>query len=453
MTSEYNDVLSMIKEIQISNETQPIKNPSKVPEIVLNEEQQTAIDMIKDGKNIFLTGPGGVGKSFLIREIVKRFEAEGKNVGVTSLTGMSSLLIGSGARTIHSWSGLGVGNKSALSYFEFIRKCLAKKREAWRTTDILIIDEISMMSDEYFEKLDEVGRLMRWRHNKPFGGIQIVCLGDFFQLPPINTKFVFESPKWNETLDCVVFLNTIYRQTDTVFQDILNEIRFGRVSKETDTLLKSRLNLDFSKNEIQPTKIFTRKSMVDEINQEGLMKIDGESFTYKIVTKGKVSSEAIRNALNNMDKSAPYVPELTLKVGAQVMLKVNLDIEAGLVNGKVGIVTSCGKESVIVRFNGHSMPTVIKYHNWVLEDYESVYRSQIPLILAYAITTHSSQGATLDSAYIDIGMSVFEYGQAYVALSRVKSLDALYLHSYDKRAIRAHPKVVEYYESLMGDDE
>jgi ATP-dependent DNA helicase PIF1 len=264
---------------------------------------------------------------------------------------------------------------------------------------------------------------------------------------------VFESPKWNETLDCAVFLNKIYRQKDPVFQNMLNEIRFGHVSKETDMLLKSRLNLDFSNEEIQPTKIFTRKAMVEEVNKVALDTIDSEIFIYNIITKGKVNTDAIKNALDKMDKSSPYVSELVLKVGAQVMLTVNLDIDLELVNGKLGIVTDCKPDCVLVRFKGQSFSTQIKFHNWILEDYESVYRSQIPLILSYAITTHKAQGATLDSAYIDIGMSVFEYGQAYVALSRVKSLDALYLHSYDKRAIRAHPTVVEYYETLLGDDE
>ena len=192
--------------------------------------------------------------------------------------------------------------------------------------------------------------------------------------------------------------------------------------------------------------------MVEEVNKSALDKIEGETFTYKMITKGKVNSEAIKNALAKMDQNAPYVSELSLKVGAQVMLTVNTDIESGLVNGKLGIVCECKLDYVLVRFKGNSYPTLIRYHNWVLEDYESVYRSQIPLVLSYAITTHKAQGATLDSAYIDIGLSVFEYGQAYVALSRVKSLDSLYLYSYSKRAIRAHPKVVEYYESLLNED-
>ena len=150
-----------------------------------------------------------------------------------------------------------------------------------------------------------------------------------------------------------------------------------------------------------------------------------------------------------MDASAQYVETLNLKIGAQVMLITNLDQEAGLVNGKVGIVKECKPNTVIVQFKGNDYTTEIPYHEWTVEGYDKVSRNQIPLILAYAITTHKSQGATLESAYIDIGRSVFECGQAYVALSRVKGLNALYLHDYDRKAIRAHPKVIEYYSSLL----
>jgi len=415
---------------------------------LLNAEQQAVLDEVNQGKNVFVTGPGGVGKSFLIREIKRQLEIKGKKVAITSLTGMAALLIGSDARTIHSWSGIGIGTRSLEETHNFIRKCQPKVREAWRTTHTLIIDEISMMSDEMFEKLDQLGRLLRWKPEIPFGGLQIVCLGDFYQLPPINTKFVFESPMWEESIHTIVFLDTIYRQKDPVFQKILNEIRIGEVSDETDAILKKRLNIDFSKEVIQPTKIFTRRDMVDSVNKECLDKLTGEVYTYKSITKGKVGTEAIKNAIKKLDSNAQYVDELKLKIGSQVMLITNLDQEAGLVNGKVGIVKECKPTSVFVLFKGHTESTEIKYNEWILDDYDKVSRNQIPLILAYAITTHKSQGATLESAYIDIGRSVFEYGQAYVALSRVKNLDALYLHDYDRRAIRAHPKVVNYYNSL-----
>ena len=435
----------------------------------LNAEQNAVIEEVDAGHNVFITGPGGTGKTFLIRHICRHLEAKNKKVAITSLTGMASLLIGDKARTIHSWSGLGIGNRAVEESFQFIRVKHKKAKEAWRETDTLIIDEISMMSDEFFEKLDAIAKLLR-NSDKPFGGIQVLCFGDFYQLPPINTKFVFESAKWNEVLDSIVNLETIYRQKDPVFQKMLNEVRVGIVSDETDRLLKSRIGLDFSKEEIQPTKIFTRRAMVDKINKEGLDVIKTEARTYKISTKGSCSSTSIKSAIEKMDDNAQYEKELVLKVGAQVMLIANINVEAGLVNGRLGIVTKFidahtemadkmnkngipvkvpvqHPEKVRVRFK-NKQEEEIGIHEWKLENHESVSRNQIPLILAYAITIHKSQGSTLDSAYIDIGSSVFEYGQAYVALSRVKSLDALYLHDYSRGAIRAHPKVREYYESI-----
>lgn len=415
---------------------------------LLNAEQQAVLQEVKDGKNVFITGPGGVGKTFLIHEIKRQLEAAQKKVAITSLTGMAALLIGEKARTIHSWSGIGIGTRSVDDMFNFIRKCQPKTRDAWRTTDTLIIDEISMMSDVIFEKLDELGRRLRRKEQFPFGGIQIICLGDFYQLPPINTKFVFESERWNEVIHTIVFLDTIYRQKDPVFQSILNAVRVGEVSDETDAILKTRLDLDYSQQTIQPTKIFTRRDMVDSVNKENLDNLDGITYTYTIKTKGRVMTDAIKNAIKKMDSNAQYVEKLELKVGAQVMLIVNIDQEGGLVNGKVGIVKACTEKSVSVLFNGNTCETILGYNEWEVEGYDNIYRIQIPLILAYAITIHKSQGATLESAYIDIGRSVFEYGQAYVALSRVKSLDALYLHDYHRKAIRAHPKVLEYYKSL-----
>ena len=464
------DVLVETQEKQLEKIIGVMEKPVQ-PLQVLNEEQQSVIEDIDAGHNIFTTGPGGTGKSFLIRHIRHHLEAKGKRVAITSLTGMAALLIGNGARTIHSWSGLGIGNRTVRDYFDFIRVKNKRVRECWRETDALIIDEISMMDAAFFEKLDELGRLLR-ESDKPFGGIQLLCFGDFFQLPPIEGKFVFESPVWDATLDSVIFLETIYRQKDPVFQKILNEIRHGKISNETDTLLKSRLNIDYSNEEIQPTKIFTRRDMVDTINRESLEKLPGEELVFSMTTKGKVNTDSIRNALAKMDTSSPYVETLKLKVGAQVMLITNLDTEGGLVNGKLGIVKGFiaehvsleefvdknGKtqkvkknnpESVSVLFKGHLYPTIISAHSWKLENNETISRNQIPLALAYAITIHKSQGSTLDSAYIDIGSSVFAYGQSYVALSRVKTLDSLYLHAYDRNAVRAHPKVVAYYNSLL----
>ena len=441
------DIRVMLSRDEILSVKKEEPKPEKI--YLLNAEQQAVLEQVFEGKNVFCTGPGGVGKSMLIRELRRQLEEKGKTVAVTSLTGMAAVLIG--AQTIHSWSGIGIGTRTVDDYFEFIRKCQPKVREAWRTTNILIIDEISMMSDEIFEKLDLLGQKLRW-NEKPFGGLQIVCLGDFYQLPPINAKFVFETAIWNKTLDVVVTLDQIYRQKDPVFQNMLNEIRIGCVSDETDRLLRSRLGLDFSGQEIQPTKVFAQKHMVDAVNKSSLDALDNEIFRYTVTTKikgkEKKLSESMKKAIEKLDTNAVYVPELLLKIGAQVMLKINLNVDLGLVNGRMGIVKGCGDSYVNVLFKGDIDETTIKCFEWVLEDYNKISRVQIPLVLAYAINIHNSQGSTLDSAYIDIGSNVFEYNQSYVALSRVKSLDALYLHSYSRHAIRAHPKVLAYYTSL-----
>ena len=280
------------------------------------------------------------------------------------------------------------------------------------------------------------------------GGIQLVFLGDFYQLPPINSTFIFKSDLWSEIIQSIIVLDEIYRQKDPIFQKILNEIRIGNVSDETDILLKSRLNLDYSHELIKPTKIFPRRDIVDIINRESLELIKEEPIKYNAITKGKANTESIKKGLLKLDKDASYLSELTLKVGAQVMLITNIDQEAGLVNGKVGIVVRCYPSSVNVRFNGSNEDISIKYHSWVLEGHESISRNQIPLILSYAVSIHKIQGATLESAYIDIGNKIFEGGQAYVALSRVKSLDSLYLHSYNKSSIYSNSDVKEYYDSL-----
>lgn len=305
----------MVNKYTMSNNivNEVAESVKKHTQYLLNSEQQAVIEEVNQGKNVFITGMAGTGKSMIIREIQRHLEAKGKKVAITSLTGMAALLIGKDARTIHSWSGIGTGTRTVDDMFEFIRKCQPKVRDAWRTINTLIIDEISMMSDEIFEKLDDLGRRLRWKPTVAFGGIQIICLGDFYQLPPINTKFVFESERWNEVIDTIVFLDTIYRQKDPMFQKILNEVRVGDVSDETDKILKSRLNLDFSHEVIRPTKIFTRRDMVEEVNKDCLSKIQSEQHTYKIITKGKVNTDAIKNAIKKMDASAPYVEQLELK--------------------------------------------------------------------------------------------------------------------------------------------
>lgn len=415
-----------------------------------SHEQKEAVDAIREGASVFLTGPGGTGKSFLIKSLHTLFPE--KNISVTALTGCAALLLGGGAKTLHSWAGIGLGRGAAAYHALNIRKipALAKR---WRTTNILVIDEVSMLTPDLLELLDEIARILR-RSDRPMGGMQVVFVGDFLQLPPISkgqeTRFAFESPIWHLLVNRTIHLKRIFRQEDVNFQKILDEVRIGEISKESFETLELRKDLDWSTERIQPTILFTRKVDVDAINQSHLDELPGECKIYTTKTlpvEGHTAAD-IRKIVERMDKESGYVPELYLKLGAQVMLLVNMDMDAGLVNGSRGVVDGFQETYPywpIVEFrNGQKMS--IGPETWESDHERSpIQREQIPLRLAYALTIHKSQGATLDCVIIDIGTNIFEYGQAYVALSRVKSLEGLYIHDLSMRAFRAHPLVKEFY--------
>jgi hypothetical protein len=260
-----------------------------------------------------------------------------------------------------------------------------------------------------------------------------------------NVKFAFESPVWWEIIKQTVQLKRVFRQKDPVFQGILDEARVGELSAESLAILKTRCDLSWDHEPIQPTLLFSRNVQVDSINKANIDSLEGETHVYKARFP---SGQALPDDIG-------FVPELTLKVGAQVMLVTNLDQNKGLVNGSRGVVVQFIKESTrdvltgedltdgisypVVRFKNGRMETM-KYHSW-----NELFVQQVPLRLAYALTIHKAQGATLDCALIDIGPSTFEYGQAYVALSRVKSIDSLYVHEVSAGAFRAHPLVKKFY--------
>jgi ATP-dependent DNA helicase PIF1 len=430
----------------------------------LNPQQQAALEAVCEGRNVFLTGPGGVGKSFLIRHIVKTLTEKGKKVAVTALTGCAALLLGHEAKTIHSWAGIGLGKENCATICAGIRKYAYKTLRRWMTTHTLIIDEVSMMTPEVLELLDNVAQTLR-RKPVPFGGLQVILVGDFFQLPPVNkaddpatpTRFVFESPVWNQLNLRVIQLTEIVRQADPVFQKILMEARQGQLSKQSLELLEARRKEDWQTLKIRPTLLFSRRAEVDMINDANLKALKTASKSYKVSTvfdatlpRGQSEdTPEIQRAIAKLDRDAPYKQTLELKVGTQVMLIYNLDQEKGLVNGSRGVVEGFTDiDTPLVLFKGHTAPIAVEVQSWKSEDIEGLNRRQIPLILAYAITIHKCQGATLDSALIDIGSRTFEMGQAYVALSRVKSLDSLYIYDLEAQCIKAHNKVVEFYKTL-----
>ena len=431
----------------------------------MDNDQIRAVDLARSGKSFFLTGAGGTGKSYVIKNIVESLHRDGKDVALTAMTGCAALLLGKGAKTLHSWAGIGLGKETVQTLVVKLRKSFKGKKN-WLAADALIIDEVSMMTPDLLDKLEEIGRIIR-RCTKPFGGLQIIMVGDMYQLPPVNRDseneqhFVFEAQTWKKIIQDSVVLRKVHRQSDPAFLKILNEARAGRLTEESVAILETRRNNDWKKLEIKPTLLFTRRADVEQINMTQLQKCKGADYVFKaktvqspVVFTNASNQQQIQWAVEKMDKNGSYVPELILRKGAQVMLLTNMDIEHGLVNGSRGIIEGfCdGLEPYpMVKFrNGEVL--IIQPATWGSEDVEGLDRQQIPLRLAYAITIHKAQGATLDCALIDIGDNTFEYGQAYVALSRVRSLDCLYIWDLKPSAFMVHPKVKKFLDVVYSMD-
>ena len=427
----------------------------------LSPEQKTALKLFKEGKNIFITGPGGTGKTELIKHLVEDAKLRKKNIQVCALTGCASVLLGCGAKTVHSWANIGLASGDSERIIERISKSKHKKK-AWLDVDILIIDEVSMMSVKLLEILDELGKKIRKQNTLPFGGIQIVLSGDFYQLPPVGDKdepdtckFCFESSKWNLIINEIVCLKTMFRQTDAVYAKVLNQIRIGKLYKSSFNILQNCIGKS-SKELLRPTILLPRRRDVDNINASELAKLDTETkiFNWNIEGNPQNSIKNAKDVEKSIEirflKSGMMVDEkLVLKVGAQVMCVANIDMEGPypIVNGSQGIVVEFVKDLPLVQFRD-GQKRIIGKHRWSSETIESVGVQQIPLIHAWAITIHKAQGVTLELAQIDAGSNIFECGQTYVALSRVKSLEGLYLTALNPGKIKVNKKVQEFYSNL-----
>lgn len=424
----------------------------------LNAEQRAAFDAVISGESVFITGPGGTGKSFLLQTLYANYKgASGKKICVTAMTGCAALLLGPWAKTLHSWAGIGLGRSPVDATVTAIVMDKHKKKR-WVQTDCLVIDEVSMLTPTLLEYLDAVGRRVR-KKDAPFGGLQLVLVGDFYQLPPVSKDqgsektFAFESALWPKK---AVKLTQILRQKDPVFQEILNEARTGELSPESYAILEARKTMSWKRQEIKPTLLFTKNQDVNSINSHQLDKLGGEVHTFMAKTTKqppRMQDAVLQMIVEKLDRDAPYEVELCIKEKSQVMLITNQDPAAGLVNGSRGVVTGFTSEGYpLVKFlNGPAFPVRVPPASWSSdsEGDDGVTREQIPLRLAYALTIHKAQGASLDSALIDVGPSTFEYGQAYVALSRVRNLDALFIFEISPRAFRSHPLVKKFYEELL----
>lgn len=433
--------------------------------IVFTDEQQQAFDRMVKGENVFLTGPAGTGKSMIIHTFKKLYGNQ-KTIAITSTTGVSAIVIG--GTTLHSYLGIGLGTGSADDLVEKICKN-SKARQRWLNLDVLVIDEVSMLSAELFDKLEEVARKVR-RVNLPrvlkeqapelpFGGIQLILSGDFLQLPVVgdDNRFCFEAEAWNKCIDYTVELTKNQRQSeDEEFQTILAELRYGKVTKQAKKLLKSRIGVELKNSYgIKPTRIYTTNASVDMMNEKELDKLaedndfyqyDMEIYFYDFVPD--------RNQMMEKYRKNSLAPEkLQLCVGAQVMLLHNLDVSAGLANGSRGVVTSFLEGLPVVRFmNG--VEITVDFYSWEIEEgkKKTVKITQMPLKLAWAVTAHRAQGCTLDYAEVDLS-NIFAYGQAYVALSRVKSAEGLSIIDINFDGIRAHPKAIDYYKNVKSEIE
>jgi ATP-dependent DNA helicase PIF1 len=439
----------------------------------LSNEQQISFDKYIQGNNIFITGPGGSGKSALIKKIHEHAYSKFKNIHVTALTGCAAVLLNCKAKTLHSWAGVGLANGSVEQLILKIKKNKFTKN-VWKETEILIVDEVSMLSLKLFNTLNDIARVIR-RNKAPFGGIQLIFSGDFYQLPPVGDRddpdtqrFCFESEEWNTVFrrDCQIQLLKIFRQTDETYATILNQIREGKIKRKSNELLLSYVGREFDKNLVaEPTKLFPTRIKVDYINNTKMIELKGEEKDFKIkyhkdlemtksqrLTRLQFTDRDVQFELDYLAGNLICDKEFKLKIGAQVMCIVNIQSDYGLevCNGSQGIVTGFCETTLCprVKFNNGKERVMVR-HIWESEKIPGIGIGQVPLILAWALTIHKSQGSTMDAAEIDVGSGIFECGQTYVALSRVKSLNGLYLTSFDASRIRISSKVKKFYEELV----
>lgn len=465
----------------------------------LSQGQTYAYGRFKQGENLFISGPGGSGKSHLVKYFVNDLHTQGKIHQVTSTTGCSSILLSNNIRiggrpiivkTIHSWSGIRLAKGTKDEIIKMVQKNKRVVKE-WKRIKTLVIDEVSMMSYKIFDVLETLARTLR-KNDRPFGGIQLVCLGDFFQLPPVgdyndpaSSAFCFESPAWNQvfTIENHIELTTIFRQTNPVYQRILNEVRIGQLSEESKKTLEERVGLAYdSENHggVIPMKIFATRNQVNMVNNTQYDKLEEKERVYRshttttvkqYIDSGELLDEdtlercrqlsvmEVEYECNNLTNNMPSDPEVKFKKGTPVMCLVNLDVESGIANGSMGIIEdfvasedSTGEKVPLVRFINGILKPIAKY-TWQSSEFPTICVSQIPLCLAYANSIHKMQGSTLDVCEMNLGGSIFAEHQIYVALSRVKSMDGVYLSAFHPHRIRVNPNVVQFYRQFRSIEE
>lgn len=417
--------------------------------------QAQALDILKTGANVFLTGEPGAGKTHTINAYSAYLRSCGLEPSVTASTGIAATHVG--GMTIHAWSGIGVRqhvSEEVLDELAQKERLVKRLREA----SVLVIDEISMLAAYTLDTVEAVCRHLRGK-DLPFGGLQVIFVGDFFQLPPVTkgewkdgvdydpdakTPFAFRSRAWREANPIICYLEEQHRQQDIEYLEVLTELRNGTISEIVHARLGSR--------QIAPpqggiTQLFPHNANVDRLNERELSKLPGKSWVFTM--RGTGASTLIEALKRNC--LSPEI--LTLKEGAKVMFTKN-SIDGAYVNGTLGVVrgVSVSGWPIVRTLSGREIDA--EPQEWAIQDGNRTLAKivQVPLRLAWAITVHKSQGLSLDRAAIDLSQA-FEYGQGYVALSRVRSLQGLYLSGFNTRALEVHPEVAEFDGQLRESSE
>lgn len=412
-------------------------------------KQETALNILQTGANVFLTGEPGSGKTHTVNSYVRWLRSHGVAPAITASTGIAATHIS--GMTIHAWCGIGI--KKSLSTHDL--EALADNERVARrvrSASVLIIDEVSMLSAQTLDMAEAVCRTVR-QNPAPFGGLQVVLVGDFFQLPPVVVReesggarlgfaeaespapFAFRARAWASAKPVVCYLSEQHRQEDVAFLKLLSLVRAGTTTGHThDALSTRRVDAEHTPNDLP--RLYAHNADVDRVNEARLASIPSPSKQYRMISRGP-------DRLVDTLKRGCLSPEiLSLKVGARVMFTKN-NPDGSFVNGTVGEVQG---------FNAEGAPTVrtlrgrrveVEPMEWTITDGARTLAriSQLPLRLAWAITIHKSQGMTLDAAVMDLSQA-FEYGQGYVALSRVRSLAGLHLLGWNERSLQVHPEVI-----------
>lgn len=403
----------------------------------LNTKQKQAVDSVLNGENIFITGPGGTGKSFIIKYIVNLLKENKKNYGLTATTGTASVLIG--GQTINSFLGIGIGNDKISNMIKKLKTNGGLNKLL--SLDVLIIDEISMLDDLMFEKISELLSVIKStiddnNANKPFGGVQLILVGDFCQLAPVKGLYCFLSPVWKNLNMRNIVLNELVRQSgDKLFQQILGIVRKGKCTDNIIAVLNSLKSTKFSNN-IIPTKLYPINIDVDKINNIEIQKLK---------SKGN-KSVLYKATLFNTNSKVNYDVELT--ENSQVIVTRNIDIANGLVNGTRAIIKYLTSENVIIQDVNGNMHTIYYYKDFN-DIKKTSYVLHMPIKTSYALSIHKSQGMTIDSVELDLGSNIFAHGQTYTALSRAKNLKSIKIINVDKTSFKVNPYVKKFYHDIL----